>query len=272
MVHWSLSLSLALVLWGSPVVEGHGTMITPLPRQPESVYWYQVGCMIGCDCSGGGKEDYPTLESVNCQTPANTSLTDPNVLTYNPNNLSVRGNWNEYMPWRYPGSSRPIDSCGIASGFLPDAKVQFPHQFADSAKNNRRLIEQGQKGTQLPEGPVTEWNAGSVVELSFYLVVNHGGGYQYRVCPKTASQMNEACFEANPLQFVDDNHLVTMDGQNEPIVIPATDVSTGVIPEGSSWRKIPLPACNCDSGSNCDSQTQRDFNVPYSSSTVNLDD
>ena len=22
----------------------------------ESLYWYQVGCMIGCTCSGGGKK------------------------------------------------------------------------------------------------------------------------------------------------------------------------------------------------------------------------
>ena len=32
----------------------HGTMTEPVPRQPEPLFWYQVGCMIGCTCSGGG--------------------------------------------------------------------------------------------------------------------------------------------------------------------------------------------------------------------------
>jgi len=263
-------------------VSGHGTMIEPIPRQPESVYWYQVGCMIGCRCSGGGKEDYPTLESVNCTTPAEPSLTIDNheLLTFNTKNQSPRGKWNQYMPWRFPGSSKPIDSCGIASGFLPDATVQYPHKFATANINSMEMdILQGMKGTELPEGVITEWNAGSIVDVSFYLVVNHGGGYQYRVCPKNKKNNNnndnndndevisEACFEQHPLAFADNVHSVVVDGQtNNPIVIPATDVSSGVIPQNSVWRRIPLPACNCDSGGNCNSkqtQTNRDFQIPY---------
>jgi hypothetical protein len=173
------------------------------------------------------------------------------------------------MPWRFPGSSKPIDSCGIASGFLPDATVQYPHRFVNSKDMD---IRQGQKGTELPEGPITEWNAGSTVDVSFYLVVNHGGGYQYRVCPKNNNDndnndavISEACFEQHPLAFADTVHSVVVDGQkNNPIVIPATDVSSGTIPQNSVWRRIPLPACNCDSGGNCNSkQTNRDFQIPY---------
>ena len=48
----------------------HGHMFHPTPRQPEPLYWYQVGCMIGCNCSGGGKETYPSLASTGCTSPA----------------------------------------------------------------------------------------------------------------------------------------------------------------------------------------------------------
>jgi hypothetical protein len=29
------------------------------------------------------------------------------------------------------------------------------------------------------------------------------------------------------------------------------DVSVGTLPEGSAWRRNPIPACNCDKGYNC---------------------
>ena len=112
-------------------VRGHGTVVNPTPRQPESMYWYQVGCMIGCDCSGGGKETYPSLSSVNCTTPAAPTL-QKSQRTWNVGASSPRGDWNRYMPWRAPGSARPLDPCGIASGFLPDATVQYPHKFKSS--------------------------------------------------------------------------------------------------------------------------------------------
>ena len=64
--------ALALLVLESAM--GHGTMLAPKPRQPESVYWYQVGCMAGCKCSGGGKETYPTKESLNCENPTAPTL------------------------------------------------------------------------------------------------------------------------------------------------------------------------------------------------------
>merc|ERR1719277_2337569 len=35
------------------------------------------------------------------------------------------------------------------------------------------------------------------------------------------------------------------------ISIPAKDITIGVVPAGSTWRRNPIPACNCDSGVNC---------------------
>ncbi len=226
-----------------PVSRGHGTMTSPIPRQPESLYWYQVGCMIGCTCSGGGKETYPTKESVGCNNPDTATLGNK-YFTWNVKGESKRGDWNKYMPWRRPGSSKPLDSCGIASGFLPSAAVQYAYQFKS------KDIKQGMKGTELPKGEIAYWKPGSTVRVKFRLAVNHGGGYQYRVCStKDNKIINEACFEKNPLKFASTRHIIEMNGEEIPIA--AVDVSEGVLPAGSTWRKLPLPACNCDLGASC---------------------
>eukprot|EP00521_Asterionellopsis_glacialis_P012969 CAMPEP_0195293008 /NCGR_PEP_ID=MMETSP0707-20130614/11408_1 /TAXON_ID=33640 /ORGANISM="Asterionellopsis glacialis, Strain CCMP134" /LENGTH=477 /DNA_ID=CAMNT_0040353615 /DNA_START=69 /DNA_END=1502 /DNA_ORIENTATION=+ len=251
-------------------VQSHGTLTIPPPRQPESLYWYQVGCVIGCTCSGSGKEQYPTLESLDCLKPAEPTILDSEQLTWNANGNSPRSEWNKYMPWRSPGSAVPLDSCGIASGFLPNASEQYPHKFTDET------IQQGTKGTDLPQGTVTEWEVGSVVEASYYLTVNHGGGYQYRVCPTNDdSPLNEECFEANPLQFASSEHIVKL-GSSKEFTIPAMDVTEGVRPQGSTWRRLPIPACNCDLGSGCstsstdDSYQSYEQGTPYGKCTTGL--
>jgi len=81
------------------------------------------------------------------------------------------------------------------------------------------------------------------------LSVNHGGGYQYRVCPKTESP-TEACFQANPLAFADSKTTVVYN-TGKRITLKAVDVSTGVQPAGHAWRRLPMPACACDLGSGC---------------------
>lgn len=112
---------------------------------------------------------------MNCKTPTEPTILD-NERTWNIAAKSPKADWNKYMPWRAPGTSIPLDSCGIASGFLPDAAVQYPHQFSKESN-----VKQGDKGTALPFLASTTWTQGSTVKAAFTLVVNHGGGYQYRV-------------------------------------------------------------------------------------------
>ena len=263
-------------------VESHGTMVSPTPRQPESIYWYQVGCAIGCKCSGGGKETYPSLASLGCEAPAAPTLeARPAALTWNIDGKSPRAEWNKYMPWRAPGTSIPLNPCGIASGFDPKAGVQYPHRFKSGTP-------QGTAGTALPEGFVTYWKPGATVEASYRLAVNHGGGYQWRVCPKkrsitsgnqtsssstttpttaTTSSITNECFEQNPLAFADSTTTLQLaDGRRFPI--DAVDVSEGVVPANKAWRRLPLPACACDIGTGCNGQanaTRGDY-VPYNAS------
>jgi len=222
--------------------------------------------MIGCTCSGGGKENYPSLASVDCDTPAQPTNTKSSGLTWNIGFLSPEGAWNKYMPWRSPGSAKPLDSCGIASGFKPNAKVQYPHKFEG--------VAQGTKGTELPKGNITTWKAGAVVEASWTLIVNHGGGYQFRVCPiRSGTVPNEACFEANALQFADAKSTVRYLDQSGSLIgdgieLAATDVSEGVTPSGKAWRRLPMPACNCDLGADCEKSNPDKFRSAYSKSMV----
>jgi len=218
----------------------------PEPRQPEPLYWYQVGCMIGCTCSGNGKESYPSPASVSCTQPGVPMLTKASELTWNAQGKSSMGEWNKYMPWRAPGTAKPLDSRGIASGFSHDAAVQYAHSFTSG-------IKQGMKGTELPAGKVTVWKPDSVVKASYRLVVNHGGGYQYRVCPKTESP-TESCFHANPLAFANGKTTVVYSTGNT-ILLNAVDVTEGVQPAGHAWRRLPIPACNCDFGTSCQNNT-----------------
>ena len=160
-----------LLLSSAAAVLGHGSMNFPRPRNAnpsapyaaeascigDACYWYQVGCMIGCTCSGGGKETYPTPESMDCENPAEPTLPVAQR-TWNTAAASPKGDWNKYMPWRAPGTSVPLDACGIASGFDPKAEVQYPHSFAKASN-----VTQGDKGSGLPVGKVTEWEAGATV-------------------------------------------------------------------------------------------------------------
>ena len=46
------------------------------------------------------------------------------------------------------------------------------------------------------------WVAGSVVEVGWTVQANHGGGYQYRLCP-AHQNLTEECFQRTPLPFTD---------------------------------------------------------------------
>ena len=42
----------------------------------------------------------------------------------------------------------------------------------------------GDRGSELPALPTaTVWRAGQEAEVTWQITANHGGGYQYRLCP-----------------------------------------------------------------------------------------
>eukprot|EP00660_Eupelagonema_oceanica_P014989 gene14989-5350_t len=93
-----------------------------------------------------------------------------------------------------------MDACGVAGGGMDPGQQGnggVPPDF----------YAQGDKGSEVPFGagtsspnPVTRWTAGSTQEVAWAITANHGGGYQYRLCPRSEA-LTEACFQKTPLEF-----------------------------------------------------------------------
>jgi len=146
---------------------------------------------------------------------------DPATRSWNINNRSPYGDWTKYHPWRAPGHAELVNPC----------PGNFPPQ----------------------QGNIETWVAGSTAWAWWSIWANHGGGYQYRLCPKSKALTNE-CFEEMVLEFATKNQTIQYSatvGHTSVVgkpdaVIPATEVSVGTKPQGSTWRRNPQPGCNCD--------------------------
>merc|ERR1711988_1506229 len=80
---------------------------------------------------------------------------------------------------------------------------------------------------------------------------NHGGGYQYRLCPAD-SEITEECFRKMPLEFVKSEHkllwnngsVIAVLGEEKGIFVSGVGVTFG--PPGSTWARNPVPRVNDD--------------------------
>lgn len=91
----------------------------------------------------------------------------------------------------------------------------------------------------LPKYPTgTVWAAGSMVETMTSFRANHGGGYQYRLCP-LESDLTEACFQETPMPFAADSRLMLANGTI--IQLKSVDIADGTLPVGSTWRMLGIP-------------------------------
>ena len=120
---------------------------------------------------------------------------------------------------------------------------------------NKRMQEA--QGEQYSTNDSPTWEAGSIQEVSYSLVANHGGGFQYCICPLGLllnNTLDEECFQA--LDFVGDeawfryhNTVNANDMTTETINMPFTPVRVSdvnknvVLPESSTWIQVGLPAC-----------------------------
>jgi len=144
-------------------------------------------------------------------------------------------------PWMKPGSA-DLDSFGRSPcGWLRKADGSSYTSNGDA----RKLAP-------FPDAPTTEWFKGSVVDVSWAISANHGGGYAYRLCKKPAdgdmTKLTEACFQQGHLDFVGDKSWVEYrDGTR--IEIPAKRTNEGTSPAGKKWTRNPIPGWKCASGS-----------------------
>jgi len=239
---------------------GHGTMLIPPAREAGAnttpgnrgpcengaCIWFSQGCTIGCNCNEDNDPD--TFFKSGCNTTQNATVNDPEYRTFNIHNQAVYpypSDWSYYHPWRAPGTAKVLNPCGLSGGSTKN------NDIAGGYGKYTIVGVQGYPGTSLP--PVTYktiWQRGTNVEVAWGISANHGGGYQYRLCPKE-SDLTEECFQKNPLSFSQKTQVLKwMNG--DWLLINATLVPV----EDSIWMKNPIPACDDPSGgfkgTNCD--------------------
>ncbi len=270
-----------LLIWAftAPRVAGHGALITPPSRNAvdrflpaftggkaplcscncgdtangcvegtrasgggQPCLWFSQGCSIGCtSCTGIGSHTNTSL----CKAPA-TQATLPRY-AWTMNRGAAEGSPNDtyrFNPWRAPGSAPVFDACGMAGGTSPEHAGAGEAVFAKT-----QFAEQGDLGSiVLPPAPSgTIWTTGSTVEVSWAIRFNHGGGYQYRLCPASEAPTEE-CFQKAPLEFVRHAQLLEWNnGTRYPI--NGTFVDQGTVPAGSTWAMNPIPRIDFDSRS-----------------------
>jgi len=202
----------------------------------QSCFWFSHGCTIFCDkCDGvtaRGKNTCPEKDI------PNATICDPKHRTINRGAACGSKDDHYYFnPWRAPGSAPVFDSCGMAGGApvpagTPPAGVEFKSTV---------FAKQGDYGSKvLPPRPGTVWHAGGTAEVSWTVRTNHGGGYQYRMCPAD-QPLTEECFRKTPLPFVGKSSLRWGGKQGKQLWFNATFVSEGTVPAGSTWAMNPLP-------------------------------
>ncbi len=240
---------------------GHGYILDPPPRAAAPrvrgdvkgvagsavggiSLWFNQGCTIGCrECTG--KQDGSCWE----QGPA--TLPD-HARTWR----RYGETWGDCgnSPWCSPGSSPVFSPCGRAGG--------GPIEDGGAGGTPPPGFKQNFDGINLPEHPTkTVWKAGDVVEAQWSLIANHGGGYQYRLCPRNSAQTEE-CFQQTPMEFFGDKQYIQYCANDEQLhvrndnpgyfpacenksrqEVPAHKVTTGTTPKGSTWMRNPIPAC-----------------------------
>ncbi len=208
----------------------------------QSCLWFSQGCTIGCNVCDNATQH--TMGNSTCGKPPMKPTLPRYAWTMN-RWVTEEGSANDTYsqhPWRAPGHAPLVDSCGMAGG--SPTRAGGAAIFSDQPK-----VKQGDLAADvLSKGPAqATWSAGGTAEVSWGIRANHGGGYQYRLCP--ASQpLTEACFSRTPLEFVGQSRLQYVDGSFGPW-FNRTEVREGVKPEGSVWAMNPIPRIDFDSKS-----------------------
>ena len=206
----------------------------------QSCFWFSNGCSIGCpECDGQTRGPIPNNPEFRkkmdvCGKGYNATICSPQLRTVNTAaKCGSDDDYYYYSPWRAPGSSPLFDPCGMAGGTPNAGGYGAVYKTTPHAK-------QGDLGSHTlpPLATETIWRAGSEVDVSWTIQANHGGGYQYRLCPRS-EPLTEECFQKTPLKFVGLQSFRWGDGVQ--MYFEGTYVSEGTIPKGSMWAMNPIP-------------------------------
>lgn len=237
-------------------VEAHGSMNLPRPRNMGNSWvrptpsggsvneagcdaaacmWFNQGCCIGCDACVDTFNNFLNFTSACGLKEAPVTL--PHYARTLKNFKDVL-DFTRHHPWRSPGSAPVLDSCGLSGGSYDNNDVAGGYGNATIAR------KQGARGSELPalhSKWTLQWQAGTAVEVSWGVSANHGGGYQYRLCPAD-EPLTEECFQKTPLAFSGSKSWLRWKDGHE-VEIDALRVTEGTFPAGSEWSRNPIPTC-----------------------------
>ena len=104
-----------------------------------------------------------------------------------------------------------MDPCGQAGGKYKETPVGGDSVFATVSLDGK-TYQMGDLGSRVlpPNHPseVANWTVGSTPRVAWGMRFNHGGGYQYRLCPLEKMPCSEEDFQKMPLDFVRDAHAI----------------------------------------------------------------
>ena len=160
----------------------------------QAAFWYSQGCFIGCDaCDHASGRVQTDL----CGAGARGVVSTNNGAGRSLNLGATPGAADDiyrHNPWRAPGLAPVADACGLAGGTPWGADAA-----EEGVYTNTSLARHGMAGSTLPRMPTgAVWTLGARARVSWNVRNNHGGGYQYRLCPADAP-LTEACFQKTPL-------------------------------------------------------------------------
>jgi len=234
--------------------------------------WWSQGCSIGCpycltdpkhpDNNGTiptkpitGNEphaDKAGFRKTYCAAPTTKAVLPKEYWTMNTHAVPFADNDSyQFNPWRAPGQAPVIDPCGQAGGKYKQTPVGGDSVFV-SVNVAGKAYAMGALGSEVlpptPEKDVTTWKVGSTPRVAWGMRYNHGGGYQYRLCPAEKMPCSEKEFQKIPLDFVRSSHAIMWNnGTLYPIKGMFVDGSVcPVVPAGSTWARNPIPRIHTD--------------------------
>eukprot|EP00437_Effrenium_voratum_P054529 CAMPEP_0181533966 /NCGR_PEP_ID=MMETSP1110-20121109/73449_1 /TAXON_ID=174948 /ORGANISM="Symbiodinium sp., Strain CCMP421" /LENGTH=413 /DNA_ID=CAMNT_0023665205 /DNA_START=54 /DNA_END=1296 /DNA_ORIENTATION=+ len=247
----SLPTALLLFIASAPTVLGHGVLTWP-PSTRQNGSMAHAGSCAFDDCIW--YSDFVTI-------PGEPLVNKEAHRTFNVKTQSGESDWSRKNPWRAPGTAPIFGSgCGVYGG-----RQEF---VIDSSGNLLGVHLAGKDGANLPAKEPTVWPKGSVQEVAWAITANHGGGYSYRLCPKTRN-ITEECFQQHVLSFHGDKQWLVygnMTQMGDPIgsflpriELPLVRVTEGTYPAGSEWARNPIPSCEMFSQAECAGLPQQEF-------------
>lgn len=154
------------------------------------------------------------------------------------------------FPWMAPGTAPMYGSCGTLGGEPLGCNLDGEGNFGDCCNTNGKCgtfaLGDNAENYDWPNAAITEWKAGSIQEVAWYVSANHAGGYSYRMCKMPeggVTELTEECFQENTLEFAGDVQWVEYAADRNTgyrTELVALQTTEGTFPAGSMWRANPL--------------------------------